>query len=284
MHREVNLPFHKIDKENSQLHRIEPTSFVNQKWRERRDLQALLRDNPEAIDKDIFIIAEEFSSWEDSSRRVDLLGLDRDGNLVVIELKRQEDRGHMELQAVRYAAMLSAMDFAGVVRVYEEHLMKLERDPTDARQVLQTFLELERSEAATITSTPRIILVAPGFSREITTTVLWLNDQGLNIQCIEANLYKLNNDLYLDIEQVIPLPSASEYQVKIREKTIKAEREASSNRRKQSLATLVAHNILKPGTRIHLIHSPKAGLNITDDKAKYATYVGATGGRGQDFK
>ena len=37
-------------------------------------------------------------------RRIDLLGNDRDTNLVIIELKRNDDSGHMELQAIRYAA------------------------------------------------------------------------------------------------------------------------------------------------------------------------------------
>jgi len=70
----------------------------------------LLRDKPEALDPDLMIISEEFSEWDESARRIDLLGLDRQGTLVVIELKRVEDGGHMELQALRYAAMVSSMD------------------------------------------------------------------------------------------------------------------------------------------------------------------------------
>ena len=34
-----------------------------------------------------------------------------DANLVVVELKRTEDGGLMDLQALRYAAMISAMPF-----------------------------------------------------------------------------------------------------------------------------------------------------------------------------
>ena len=36
------------------------------------------------------VIADEFSDWEDSRRRIDLLAIDRNANLVVIELKRDE--------------------------------------------------------------------------------------------------------------------------------------------------------------------------------------------------
>jgi RecB family endonuclease NucS len=79
---------------------------------------ALLRDQPDALGEDLKIIAEEFGQWEDSRRRVDLLALDRRGRLVVIELKRGDDGSHMELQALRYAAMISTMTFDEVVEAY----------------------------------------------------------------------------------------------------------------------------------------------------------------------
>ncbi|CAA9244909.1 MAG: hypothetical protein AVDCRST_MAG93-1487, partial [uncultured Chloroflexia bacterium] len=90
--------------------------------KERQDLQTLLRDNSVAIAPDLLIFAEEFSYWQDSSRRIDLLALDKDANIVVIELKRVEDGGHMELQAIRYAAMLSTIDFEQIVEAYEKLL------------------------------------------------------------------------------------------------------------------------------------------------------------------
>jgi len=63
------------------------------------------------------VVSEEFGDWEDSRRRIDLLGIDKAANLVVIELKRTEDGGHMELQAIRYAAMVSKMTFDRLVEV-----------------------------------------------------------------------------------------------------------------------------------------------------------------------
>ncbi len=268
------MPFHRVDKNRKRLERVTPSSFLDQKMRERQHLQALLRETPEAVDADLLIISEEFDSWEGSSRRIDLLGIDKEANLVVIELKRQEDKGHMELQALRYAAMVSAMDFEAVVRAYEEHLAKHGKASTSARQSLVDFLELDDAAELTISSTPRIVLIAPSFAREITTTVLWLNSQGLDIRCVEANLYNLDGHLYLDIEQVIPLPSANEYQIRIRDKTIRAQREVTSGRRRQSLDILMEQALLTQGTRIHLIHLPRPDLQITSDEAKYATFLG----------
>src|SRR5436305_13220326 len=78
---------------------------------ERTDLQRLLRQDVAVLAPDLMVLAQEFGNWEDSNRRIDLLCLDKDAQLVIVEIKRTEDGGHMELQAIRYAAMVSAMMF-----------------------------------------------------------------------------------------------------------------------------------------------------------------------------
>jgi len=79
------------------LRPVSETSFGAEGLYERRDIQRLLRENIGVLDERLMVIAEEFGDWLDSSRRIDLLCLDTDANLVVIELKRTEDGGHMEL-------------------------------------------------------------------------------------------------------------------------------------------------------------------------------------------
>ena len=85
--------------------------------KERADLQRILKNQIEIISPETLVISEEFGDWEDSKRRIDLLGIDKSANLIVIELKRTEDGGHMELQAIRYAAMVSAMTFERAIEV-----------------------------------------------------------------------------------------------------------------------------------------------------------------------
>src|SRR3954454_13478123 len=86
---------------------LEATTFSLASLQERRDLQRLLRDRIEVIAPNTLVISEEFGEWEDARRRIDLLGIDREANLVVIELKRNEDGVHMDLQSIRYASMVS---------------------------------------------------------------------------------------------------------------------------------------------------------------------------------
>lgn len=275
------MPLYSIGEQQKGLDLIQPSTFMEVGMQERRDLQALLRDNPSVIDSDLFVFAEEFSNWQESSRRIDLLAMDRDANLIIIELKRVEEGGHMELQAIRYAAMVSAMDFEAVAKAYEKLLAdpkvseKRGTAPAEARQKLLDFLDAASAEEVAVSSAPRVILMSPSFSKEITTTVLWLNDQGLDIRCLEVKPYKLGDELYLDVEQVIPLPSAESYIVQQREKVSKAEGQAKVKRRERSLSTLVNQDILKPDMRLYLIKLPKPNLEVPEE-ARYATFVGGS--------
>ena len=79
---------------------ISQASFAEIKVRERDDLQRLLRTQIDVLGEDLYVLTEEFGDWDDSRRRIDLLAIDPQANLVVIELKRPNDRGHMDLQAI----------------------------------------------------------------------------------------------------------------------------------------------------------------------------------------
>lgn len=199
------------------LRRIAETDMATSGLRERQDLQRLLREQIGVVAPDTMVVAEEFGDWEDSSRRIDLLGIDREGNLVVIELKRTNDGGHMELQALRYAAMVSTMTFNQVVAAHTRYLLQRGRGD-DAREAILSFLEWEGPDDERFGQDVRIVLVAGDFSKEITTAVLWLNSRGLDIRCVRLKSHLLDGRILLDVQQVLPLPEAHEYQVRVREK------------------------------------------------------------------
>ncbi|HEV7488095.1 MAG TPA: hypothetical protein VGQ65_20675 [Thermoanaerobaculia bacterium] len=207
---------------------IEPlraTPFQSLKLLERSDLQRLLRDRLEVIAPDAMLLAEEFGDWDDARRRIDLLAIDRDAKLVVIELKRTEDAGHIELQALRYAAMVSTMTFEQAADAHAAYLRRSGRDE-DARLAILEFLGWEESTQGEFASDVRIVLVAADFQKEITTAVLWLNERELDIRCVRMQPYTFNGEVLVDVQQVIPLPEAAEYQVRVRER--QEQRRASS--------------------------------------------------------
>ncbi len=209
------------------------TRFRDEAILERQHLQAAIRDHIEVLGNDLLVVAEEFGEFEDANRRIDLLCVDRSARLVVVELKRTDDGSYMELQALRYAAMVSVMTFAELVQTYARHLRATGSEDSDiesARAALMDWVEDSDDDEPLIGREVRLILVSAGFSPEVTTTVLWLNEfYGLDIRCIRLSPYKYDGRVLLDVQQVIPLPEAAELTVRLKKREAAVKKAAAEN-------------------------------------------------------
>ncbi|MCC4788761.1 hypothetical protein AB6E39_12830 [Vibrio splendidus] len=202
---------------NKNLMALTPTTFAAEGLQERQDLQEALKGYIDAIAPDCLVISEEFSDWEDSRRRIDLLAIDRNANLVVIELKRDDVGAHMELQALRYAAMISTMTFEKACDYFEQYIEKEGLDIV-ARQEILDFVDLDEGSLDDFGNDVRIVLASADFGKELTTSVLWLRDKGIDISCVRLAPYRYKDDVLINAEQIIPVPEVEEYQVRFREK------------------------------------------------------------------
>lgn len=241
----------RIDEEG--LTPVAETTFATAGIYERRNIQQYLLTNIEVLGERLMVIAEEFSGWQDSSRRIDILCIDAEANLVVVELKRTDDGGHMELQALRYAAMVSAMTFQQLTAA---HARFTNAEPDVARAAILRFLGWPEVLEESFGKTVRIILAAADFGKELTTTVMWLNDQNLAIRCVRLKPYLLaDGTVLLDVQQLIPLPEATDYQTQLGEKR-RAERESRDDRQSERRAWWAAL-IERPGAEPHAHIVPK---------------------------
>lgn len=214
---------------DNEIKTISRTTFSETGLKEREDLQRLLKHQIEIISPDTLVVAEEFGEWDESRRRIDLLGIDKQANIVVIELKRTEDGGHMELQAVRYAAMVSTLTFDRLVDIYSDYIKANDLE-LNAEASLLDFLGWDEKDEDEFGQEVKIVLASAEFSRELTTTVMWLNDYGLSIRCVRMHPYQSEGKILLDVQSVIPIPEIEDYQVKIREKRQKERASRSGGR------------------------------------------------------
>lgn len=220
--------------ENEKFAKLSDTTFENENIYEVKNLQKYLSNSIDIIDIDLLVIATEFSDWEESRRSIDILCVDTDGNLVVVEIKRTQDGGHMDLQSLRYASMISKMKFEKTVSTFKSYLQKINSN-LDAEQAILKFLGWSEVIEDDFAQDVRIILVSANFSIELTTSILWLNERDLDIRCVKVNLQKDDDKIFFDIQQVIPLPEATDYQVRLKEKAIEERLVRRESRREQSI-------------------------------------------------
>jgi hypothetical protein len=274
-------------------HRIQEISqatFTELKLKERGDLQRLLRSQIEVLGDELYVIAEEFGDWSESRRRIDLLALDKEANLVVIELKRTNDGGHMELQAIRYASMVSTMTLERAIEIHAGYLEHIGQKPEDAERLMLEFLGWEEPDEEHFAEDVRILLVSEDFGKELTTAVLWLRERDIDIRCVRLRPYKHGESTFMDVQQIIPLPEVNAYQVQVRQKEqqerkIRSEKHARQLRFWQQLVALARaknarHANRKPSEYYYL--KAAAGVNglsftytIIKDNASVELYIDA---------
>lgn len=209
-----------IDKSKNRISKLHEKTFTELGFREREHLQEWLANNPDAIGEDLLIIQKEFNGFNDTNERLDLLGVDKQGNLVVIENKLDDTGKDVTWQVLKYASYCSTLKKEQIRKIYQEFLDKQGKGE-NAEENLMDFFNANDFKEISLNSgqTQRIIMVAGSFRKEVTSTVLWLMNYKLRVQCFKATLFQFGDQLFLNIEQIIPMKDAEDYVISMANKT-----------------------------------------------------------------
>ena len=209
---------YQINREANDIIQLKERLFSELHFREREHLQEWIAKNPEVLGEDLLIIQKEFDGFSDTNERLDLLALDKEGNLVVIENKLDDTGRDVVWQALKYASYCSTLSTSQIIKIYQKYLDK-QAAGEEARAAIIEFLEIEDEESLVLNrNDQRIMFVANHYRKEVTSTVLWLLDHDVHVQCFRATPYSLGEDLFLQVEQIIPVPEVSEFIIEIKEK------------------------------------------------------------------
>lgn len=215
-----------INKDENNIEKLEEVSFKSAGFKERQHLQEWIAKNPTSLGERLLIIQKEFSGFDNTNERLDLLALDKKGNLVVIENKLDDTGRDVVWQSLKYASYCSSLTSQGIEQIFDEYLKK-QGSTERAQKLLEDFFDNEDyMEKLNTGNSQRIIMVAHEFRKEVTSTTIWLLNFGLKIQCLKVTPYKMGEKLLLDFVQIIPIKEAEDYIIKVASKN----REENNNR------------------------------------------------------
>ena len=208
-----------INREANRIEKIETATFRQLGFREREHLQEWIANNPSCLNEDLLIIQKEFDGFNDTSERLDLLALDKQGNLVIIENKLDDTGRDVTWQVLKYSSYCSTLNGTQIISIFNQFLSRT-GSLESAETILEEFLETEDfREKLNNGNSQRIVMIAGEFRKEVTSTVLWLLNYGLRIQCFKAIPYKLGEQLFLNLEQIIPIKEAEDFVISMAKKS-----------------------------------------------------------------
>ncbi len=185
---------------------------------ERSHLQEWILAHPQILGPDVRIVAFEFDRWRSHNGqperdRLDILGLDKSGCLVVAELKRDRAPETVEMQAIKYAAMASRFT-PEILASQHARFLSSRGDQTDEEQALDLLNDHADFELSLeLLRKPRIILVASEFPPTVTATVVWLTEMGLDITLKKFLAYRTANETIITVSRFYPVQDVEEFTV-----------------------------------------------------------------------
>lgn len=178
------------------LTKISSTLAKNGK-REKDDLEFWIKGNPEILGNDIAIIGEQVKT---RSGFLDFLGIDRSGNLIIVELKRDK---------LPREALAQAIDYASAVSTYEPDTLN-EICQGFTGQPLGDYLSSKfpdtNFEELAVNQTQRLLLVGFSIEEPLHRMIEWLSEKySLAINAIVLHYSKTKSgDEVLSRTVIIP--------------------------------------------------------------------------------
>ena len=153
---------------------------VNMKKEE--GIEEFLEKYPEILGKDIFIIGRQVIT--DTGGRIDLMGMDKKGNLAIVEIKKGTSTRNVVSQILEYGVWAEKIQYDGLNKIakdkhlegYPDLYQKFERD---FHSIPDPFNDYQR-----------LYIVAEKIDEKIADVSRYLSEGGIDIKCMELNFYE----------------------------------------------------------------------------------------------
>jgi len=149
------------------------------------DLEILLEKNPEYFleNSKVLIVGRQVTT--NLNTFIDLLGIDKEGNAVVIELKREKTPRETVAQILEYASFVENLNYEQLNKIYQEY----SGDEMSLEEYHQQFFQSNQDSKVAFNKSSKLMIVAQTISTEIKQTALYLRKKGIDIYCLEFKYF-----------------------------------------------------------------------------------------------
>ena len=182
------------DKSVSELTEI---TFKEHKFYEVTDLHPWLAYEPKLLGENLLVVAStphEHNPVPGGALSTDILAVDRDGALVVVEVKLDWSGGAVYWQAARYAAAYWKYSPDQIIDIYTEFQLYNEFKRLDRKEAIERLKKHTESKdvkglKTKLNHRQKIVLVSRQFEREDTAPSRWLKRHGVEISFLKLTPY-----------------------------------------------------------------------------------------------
>ncbi|GAB1409828.1 hypothetical protein MASR1M90_09820 [Desulfovibrionales bacterium] len=174
------------------------TSF--QVGHEEAVLEDWLESNPDGIVEDGRILVIGRQVVTNLGGFIDLLGLDRKGDVVVIELKRDRTPRDTIAQSLEYASFAERLDTTQLEEILRSYLND---DSLSIAEHHREYFAIGVDEAVAFNKDQRIVIIGQRVTPEIRQTATFLRSKGIRVTCVEFTFFQANGGTRLLSQEIV---------------------------------------------------------------------------------
>lgn len=155
-----------------------------------KKLEKLFVKNTDILDPSWLIIGEQVHT--EANKYIDLLCMEPDGDLVVVELKRDMTPREVTAQAIDYAASVSKYTFKDILDIYKKYTEKYPNAPKSLEEAYQKKFNNKFSlDDETINQEVKMVIVASKMDTSTERIINYLRDKyNVLINILFFNVYE----------------------------------------------------------------------------------------------
>jgi hypothetical protein len=157
-------------------------------------LENWLENNPYHIIEDGKLLIMGRQVTTNLGAYIDLLAIDRQGDLVIIELKRDRTPRETLAQVLEYASSVEELGYEQLDEIFREYSGD---EALNLAQYHREYFSLAPDEAVVFNNDQRIVIVGQKITPEIRQTSSFLRNKGVRVTCLEFTFFKAEGDLRL---------------------------------------------------------------------------------------
>lgn len=229
------------------------------------NIEELLRKNIDMIcdeEESMLIVGKQVRNTQ--LGRSDLMAVDNNGDIVLIEIKRDKKdiegrKEAFEFQAIRYAASYATIEgiedlvnkvYGPYIERYRNEFKNESTSLTNIELGTRKLIDfLEKNDALTeFNEKQKVVLVASDFDEQTLSAVVWLNNNGVDMSCYKLIPFKVNGDLVINVQKLLPLDNYDDYYVDLIHSTKLSTKKSNITRRSlPRIKTMLEWGVVKGG-------------------------------------
>ena len=183
------MAIHSIDKDGK------ITPYKKMPVSKEAEIEDFIEKNPEILEKDLIIIARQKETSD--GKIVDLMGLDKSGNVVIIELKKDNVARKVISQILDYAVWAEDLKYEELNSIFKDG------PSTEYSTLNEKFQDWTNEIETEFNQNQKLYVIGEEIDPRTEKLARYLRQKGIDIYCIEINFHELDGHRVVDKREIV---------------------------------------------------------------------------------